>query len=203
MVPCAIVTDRLASYAAAKAVVMPTAPISAAGARTTASRTRTNLSASARSATVQEPEARCALLFRVQYGLQPVSARPPYALGAERSHGDAPTLAGVGRRLGDNGVRYRSVRSRPEGLSVFVSLFDVLRPEGANNLTRPSRGCREMTSLQSVRTLESLPPRRLRKRKDATKKSGSTLVPRCIMGRILDGQNGNPGPNTRRSCTAK
>src|ERR1700704_185434 len=34
-----------------------------------------------------------ALLFRVQYGLQPVSARPPCALGIQLSHGDASALA--------------------------------------------------------------------------------------------------------------
>jgi putative transposase len=46
MVPCAIVTDRLASYAAAKAIGCRPFRISVVGARTTASRIRTNPSAS-------------------------------------------------------------------------------------------------------------------------------------------------------------
>src|SRR5262245_30009071 len=65
-----------------------------------------------RSTTVQEPAARSALLFGVQYGLQPVSARPPCTLSPQLSHGDAPTLAGMGRRLRDDGVRGRGMRSR-------------------------------------------------------------------------------------------
>ena len=61
-------------------------------------------------------------------GLQPVSARPPWALGTQLSHGDAPTLAGMGRRLGDDGVRCRSVRSRPKRPSgVVTSLLNVCR----------------------------------------------------------------------------
>src|SRR5439155_18231374 len=60
--------------------------------------------------------------------------------GLQLSHGDASALAGMERRLGDNSVRYRSVTSRPTRPSVVVtSLFKVLRPDGANNLTTP--GC--------------------------------------------------------------
>src|SRR5262245_54193755 len=74
--------------------------------------------AGARAATVQEPAARGALLFRLQYGRQPVSAWLPCALGPQLSHVDAPALAGMGRRLRDNSVRYRSVRSRPKRTAV-------------------------------------------------------------------------------------
>src|SRR5262249_53229873 len=67
--------------------------------------TRTNAPA------VQEPAARGALLFGLQYDLQPVSAGPPCVLGFELSHGDASALAGMGHRLGNDRVRCGGVRS--------------------------------------------------------------------------------------------
>jgi hypothetical protein len=67
-----------ASYAAAKAVVMPTVShcprLAPEQPRRKLPPTRTP--AGARFAAVQEPAARRPLLFPVQYGLQPVSARP-------------------------------------------------------------------------------------------------------------------------------
>jgi transposase-like protein len=66
MVLCTIVTDRLASYTAARAVVMPTVSHICAGARTIESRTRTNLCDSGSgSCNDQESAARGALLLCV------------------------------------------------------------------------------------------------------------------------------------------
>src|SRR5262249_18340245 len=90
-----------------------------------------------RTATIQEPDACGALLFRVQYGLQPVSARTPCAVSTQLSHGDAPALAGMGRRVGDDCVRCRRVRSRPATPVLITSLFDTLAPDRENNLTTP------------------------------------------------------------------
>ena len=69
MVPCAIVTDRLASYAAAKAVVMPTVS-HLRGWRQNNRVENSHQPVRQReraSATVQEPAARCALLFHQRH----------------------------------------------------------------------------------------------------------------------------------------
>src|SRR5262249_50718385 len=74
--------------------------------------TPTGPPARARSATVQEPPPRGAVLFRFQHSLQPISTRPPCAFRLELSDRDAPAVAGMGRRLRDDGVRGRGVKSR-------------------------------------------------------------------------------------------
>ena len=83
MVPYAIVTDRLASYAAAKAVVMPTIS-HLAGARTTASRTRTNRSADARGycsgsrvGATRGDSARCSVWSATSFGPGVMPSPPP------------------------------------------------------------------------------------------------------------------------------
>src|SRR5262249_15169058 len=114
MVPRAIVTDRLASYAAAKAAVLPSVAHLRHLAPEQSGRelTPTGPPARARSATVQEPPPRGALLFRFQHRLQPISTRPPCAFRLELSDRDAPAVAGMGRRLRDDGVRGLGVKSR-------------------------------------------------------------------------------------------
>jgi putative transposase len=84
MVPRAIVTDRLASYAAAKAVVMPTSPIFAAGARTTVSRIRTNPSAGvsegcngSRACGTRRASVRCSVRSATSFGPVAMRSRPP------------------------------------------------------------------------------------------------------------------------------
>ena len=105
MVPCAIVIDRLASYTAAKAVVMPTVA-HLRGWRQNNRVENSHQPVRPRERGLQRFKSlRHAVLFRVQYGLQPVSARPPCAVGTQLSHSDASTLAGMGYRRGDDGVR--------------------------------------------------------------------------------------------------
>ena len=153
MVPCATVTDRLASYAAAKALVMPTVSHLRGW--------RQNNRVEHSHQPVRQRErglprfkslrhaARFCSVFRT--GLQPVSARPPCALGTQLSHGDAPALAGVERRLGDDDVRCRSVSPWPTRLSEVTSLFDALPPNDANNLTTPPIRLAHFVELAHVR----------------------------------------------------
>ena len=106
MVPCAIVTDRLASYAAAKAVVMPTVA-HLRGWRQNNRVENSHQPVRQRERGLQRFKslrhaARFCSVFST--GLQPVSARPPCAVGAQLSRSDASTLAGMGHRRGDDGV---------------------------------------------------------------------------------------------------
>jgi putative transposase len=95
MVPCAIVTDRLASYTAAKSRVLPTVDH--------LRRWRQNNRVENSHQPVRRREhslqrfktLRHAARFclGVQYGLQPVPTRPACALGGQVSHRDAAPLA--------------------------------------------------------------------------------------------------------------
>src|SRR5262245_64991948 len=52
----------------------------------------------------------------------------------------ASALAGMGRRVGNSGVRSRSVRSRSKCPPMLVqTAVNACRPDGTNNLTTPRR----------------------------------------------------------------
>jgi putative transposase len=82
MVPYAIVTDRLPSYAAAKAVVLPTVSHLRGWRRNNRVENSHQPVRQRERGLQQFKSLRHALLFRVQYGLQPVSTRSPCALSA-------------------------------------------------------------------------------------------------------------------------
>jgi putative transposase len=141
MVPCAIVTDRLASYAAAKAVALPTVS-HRRGWRQNNRVENSHQPVRRRERGVQRFKSLhtphvsvpCSASSAISFG------RPPCTLGPELSHGDAQALAGVGRHLGDDGVRC-CVRFRPKRPSAVVPcsvLIQHLQPDGANNLTTPA-----------------------------------------------------------------
>src|SRR5207247_1830071 len=52
--------------------------------------------------------------------------RPPCTLGLQLSHDDASALAGMGRRLGDDDVRGRSVKSSLKGLPCLINAWGPL-----------------------------------------------------------------------------
>ena len=112
MIPHTIVTDRLASYAAAKAVVLPTV---AHLRRWRPEQPRRELVPTGPptrggAAAVQELASRGAILLDVQCGLQPVSAWASCPLRVPLSDSNVPALAGMERDLGDDDVRGGSLR---------------------------------------------------------------------------------------------
>ena len=118
MVPCAIVTDWLASYAAAKAVVMPTVS-HLRGWRQNNRVENSHQPVRQRERGLQRFKSlRHAARFCYMFSAvcNQVSVRTPCAVSTQLSHRDALALAGMERRLGDDSVRCRRVRSRPQRL---------------------------------------------------------------------------------------
>ena len=105
MVPGAIVTDRLASYAAAKAVVMSTVS-HLRGWRQSNRVENSHQPVRRRERALQRLKSlRHAARFCSVFSMVCNQFRPPRAVGSQLSHRDTSAVARMGRRLRDDGVR--------------------------------------------------------------------------------------------------